>query len=125
MSRDSFRQKAVEIAWRRYQASLRQGSVPCRADGDKEGQAENFRDSAERSEMRYEQVKNLLCDMGVPTIQFVTYRGFALHVDKLWGDHADETLRDCVRHAIQRWTSYGCTEQILRDICRKVFELEV
>jgi hypothetical protein len=116
---------SVARATRRYAGSVRQVSVPCRADGDSAGQTDNYRDAAERSELRYEQVKKVLCDLGVPTIQFVTYRGFSLHVDKLCRDYDGETLRARVLDAMLRWICYGCTREVLADICREVFKLEV
>ena len=116
---------SVDCAVRRYAGSVRQGSVPCRADGDAAGQTENFRDAAERSELRYEQMKRLLCDLGVSTVQFVAFRSFTLHVDKLCRDYSEESLRMQVSDAIQRWTRYGCSPEVLKAVCRKVFDLEV
>ncbi len=115
---------SVARATRRYAGSVRQGSVPCRADGDSGSQTNNYRDAAERSELRYEQVKKVLCDLGVPTIQFVTYRGFSLHVDKLFRDYEGETLRARVLDAMLRWQCYGCDPKVLEEICRTVFNLE-
>ena len=121
MPPERFRHIAVEVAWRRYQASLRQGSTPCRADGDSAGQTSNYRDAAERAEMRCAQVKKVINDLGVSPSQFVAYRGFGLHVDKLFRDHSAEALRTRVLDAVQRWTCYGCRPEVLWAICGQVF----
>lgn len=116
---------SVECAVRRYVGSVRQGLVPCRADGDAAGQAANYRESAERAELRAEQVRHILNRRGGSLIQFILYRNFGLHVDKLCRDYSDETLHLRVLDAVARWVGYGCTRQILADICREVFKLEV
>ena len=116
---------SVDRATRRYAGSVRQGSVPCRADGDSAGQTDNYRDAAERSELRYEQVKKVLCNLGVPTIQFVTYRGFSLHVDKLCRDYDSDTLHERALDAVLRWQCYGCNPDVLRAIARTVFSLDL
>ena len=84
---------SVECAVSRYARSVRQGSVPCRADGNAEGQAANYRDAAERTELRAEQVRHVIMAHGVSLIQFMIYRNFGLHVDKLCRDYSGESLR--------------------------------
>jgi len=83
MKPDARRLNSVDRAIQRYTIALRQGLSPCRSDGDSVGQTENYRDALERAELRYSQVKEILCNAGVPTTQFVFYRNFGLHVDKL------------------------------------------
>ena len=125
MTRDTRRLLSVDRAVQRYAASLRQGSNPCRADGKSESQTENFRDAFERASLRYAQIKEVLCDSGVMVCQFVVYRSFGLHVDKLCRDYSGETLRARALDAILRWKCYGCSEELLKTICRQVFALEV
>jgi hypothetical protein len=122
---DRYRHIAVEIAWRRYEATLRQGKTPCRADGESASQTRNYREAAERAELRYTQVKKVLNELGVSPSQFVAYRGFGLHVDKLFRDFAGETLRARVADAVFRWRCYGCSPEILRAITRTVFALDL
>jgi hypothetical protein len=117
--------KSVESAVSRYVRSVRQGSVPCRADGDAEGQAANYREAAERAELRAEQVRHVIMEHGVSLIQFALYRGFGLHVDKLCRDYSGESLRLRVLDAVLRWKCYGCKPEVLGEICRKVFALDV
>jgi len=124
VTRDTRRLIAVDRATRRYAVSLRQGTNPCRADGNSESQTENFRDAFERASLRYAQIKEVLCDAGVLPCQFVIYRSFGLHVDKLCRAHAGETLRERALDAITRWTCYGCQPEILRTICQEVFALD-
>jgi hypothetical protein len=117
--------KSVDCAVSRYVRSVRRGSVPCRADGDANSQAANYRDAVERAELRAEQVRHILNERGVSLIQFVVYRNFGLHVDKLCRAYSGETLRARALDAILRWKCYGCRPEVLAEICRKVFALEV
>jgi hypothetical protein len=116
---------SVDCAVRRYAGSIRQGSSPCRADRNAEGQAENYREAAEHAELRAEQVRHVIMAAGVPLIQFMLYRNFGLHVDKLFRDYSGESLRLMVMDAIVRWSSYGCKTDVLAEICLKVFALDV
>ncbi len=125
MKPDIRRQMAVDRATRRYGNAVRQGSIPCRADGNSAGQADNYRTAAERSELRFTQVKQVLMERGVSPIQFVPYRNFALHLDKLFRQHSGETLRNLASTAIDYWTSYGLRPEVLKEICKQVFALEV
>ena len=125
MNRDTRRLIAVDRAVQRYAASLRQGSNLCRADGNSESQTENFRDAFERASLRYAQIKEVLCDSGVVVCQFVVYRSFGLHVDKLCRDYSGETLRARALDAVLRWNCYGCRPEVLTEICKQVFALEV
>jgi len=124
MKPDARRLNSVDRAIQRYTIALRQGLSPCRSDGDSAGQTENYRDALERAELRYSQVKEILYEAGVPTTQFVFYRNFGLHLDKLFRDYSEESLRLHVRDAVARWTCYGCSPEILRAICEQVFRLE-
>ena len=123
MKPDIRRHFAVDRAIGRYAAALRQGKAPCRADGKVARQTDNFRDAFERADLRYAQVKEVLCDAGVQACLFVVYRSFGLHVDKLFRDYSGESLRLMVSDAIDRWTSYGCDRGTLGSICEQVFGL--
>jgi hypothetical protein len=116
---------AVECAVRRYAGSVRQGSVPCRADGNAGDQTANYREAAERTELRAEQVRRVIMAHGVSLIQFMTYRNFGLHVDKLFRDYSGESLRLRALDAILRWRCYGCSPEILRAITKTVFALDL
>jgi hypothetical protein len=118
-------QAIVERAHQRYTTSVLQGSSPCRADGDSIAQSSNYGMASERMELRADQVREVLMSHGVQLIQFVPYRNFGLHVDKLFRDYSGESLRLMVMDAIVRWSSYGCKPEVLKEICRKVFALEV
>jgi hypothetical protein len=117
--------KSVDCAVSRYVRSVRRGSVPCRADGDADGQAANYREAVERSELRAEQIRHILNERGVSLIQFVVYRNFGLHVDKLFRDYSGESLRLQVLDAVERWKCYGCDSDVLKAICEQVFGLDV
>ncbi len=117
--------RSVETAVRRYAYTVRQGSSPCRADRNAEGQAANYREAAERTELRAEQIRHVLNERGVSLIQFMVYRNFGLHVDKLCRGYSGESLRLMVLDAITRWTCYGCNSEILTEICLQVFGLAV
>jgi len=122
---DVRRTTAVDRAIGRYATALRQGNTPCRADGSAARQTDNFRDAFMRADLRYAQIKEVLCDAGVQTCMFVMYRSFGLHVDRLFRDYSGETLRARVRDAIARWKCYGCKPDVLATICLKVFALDI
>jgi len=115
----------VDRATRRYGNAVRQGSIPCRADGNSAGQTYNYRTAAERSELRFTQVKQVLMEHGVPPIQFVPYRNFALHLDKLFRQHSGETLRSLAASAVDYWSAYGLRPEVLRAIAGTVFSLDL
>jgi hypothetical protein len=115
--------RSVDCAVSRYVRSVRRGSVPCRADGDANSQAANYRDAVERAELRAEQIRHILNERGVSLIQFAVYRNFGLHVDKLCRAYSGESLRLMVSDATERWTSYGCSPEILTEIRENVFGL--
>jgi len=112
---------SVESAVSRYARSVRQGSAPCRADGNTEGQAANYREAAERAELRAEQIRHILNERGVSLVQYLLYRSFGLHVDKLCRGYSGESLRLRMLDAIERWKCYGCDRGILGSICDQVF----
>jgi hypothetical protein len=114
---------SVDRAVQRYSATLRQGTNPCRADGDADGQAENFRDALQRADLRYSQVKEILYSAGILTTQFIYYHNFTLHLDKLFRRHSSETLHYLAQQALSQWTCYGCSSAVLREICSTVFAL--
>ena len=116
---------SVDCAVRRYAGSVRQGSVPCRADGNAAGQAANYREAAERTELRADQVRRVIMAHGIPLIQFMLYRNFGLHVDRLFRDYSGESLRLRALDAVLRWKCYGCKPEVLNEICRQVFALEL
>ena len=123
MRPDVRRTTAVDRAVQRYAATLRQGSNPCRADGNSESQTENFRDACERTSLRYAQIKEVLCGAGISPCLFIVYRSFGLHVDKLFRDYSGESLRLRVLDAVLRWKCYGCKPAVLSEICKQVFKL--
>ncbi len=116
---------SVESAVRRYAGSIRQGTSPCRTDRDAELQATNYREAAERAELRAVQVRQIIMARGVSLIQFMIYRNFGLHVDKLCRDYSGESLRLQVLDAMLRWQCYGCNPDVLRAIAKSVFSLDV
>jgi hypothetical protein len=116
---------SVDRAVQRYSATLRQGTNPCRADGDAAGQAENFRDALQRADLRYSQVKEILYSAGILSTQFIYYHNFTLHLDKLFRRHSGETLRYLAQQALSQWTCYGCDRKVLEAICERVFGLKV
>lgn len=123
--RDQRSIRSVECAVWRYANAIRQGSSPCRADRDADSQAANYRAAAERAELRAEQIRHILNERGVSLIQFMIYRNFGLHVDKLCRDYSGESLRLMVLDAITRWTCYGCRSETLRAVCQDVFALDL
>ncbi|MCX6841292.1 MAG: hypothetical protein NTX53_03270 [candidate division WOR-3 bacterium] len=89
------------------------------------GQAANYREAAERTELRADQVRRVIMTHGVPLIQFMIYRNFGLHVDKLFRDFSGESLRLRALDTVLRWKCYGCRPEVLQPICEQVFGLYV
>jgi hypothetical protein len=125
MKPDVRRRFAVDRAIGRYAAALRQGKTPCRADGKVARQTDNFQYAFMRADLRYAQIKEVLCNAGVQTCLFVMYRSFGLHVDRLCRDYSGESLRLRALDAILRWKCYGCSPEVLNEICKQVFNLEL
>jgi hypothetical protein len=123
--RDQRSIRSVECAVWRYANAIRQGSSPCRADRNADSQTANFREAAERAELRAEQIRHILNERGVSLVQFVSFRGFGLHVDKLCRDYSGETLRARALDAVLRWQCYGCNPDVLRAIAATVFSLDL
>ncbi len=123
MPPDRRRLTAVDRAASRYARTLRQRTNPCPADGNGTSQIANFRRALERTELRAEQVRQVLLSLDVPPSQYVAYRNFGLHLDKLIRDHSGETLRTLAASAVARWTCYGLQSDVLSAICVQVFGL--
>jgi hypothetical protein len=113
----------VDRAVGRYGRRIQEGFNPRRVDGDSAGQTENYREALERTELKADQVRQVLMENGVQTIQFVIYRGFGLHVDKLVRTYSGESLRLQAADAVGRWRAYGCRPEVLSAICLRVFGL--
>ena len=122
---DKRRAISVDRAFQRYAGSIWRGAAPCRVDGDSIGQASNYLDAAERAALRAEQIRQVIMAHGVPLIQFVPYRNFGLHLDKLTRNHTGATLRNLTLAAMDYWSAYGLRPEVLGEICKKVFALEV
>jgi hypothetical protein len=118
-------QAIVERAHQRYTNSVLQGSSPCRADGDAVAQSSNYGMASERMELRADQVREVLMNHGVQLIQFVPYRNFGLHLDKLVRNHSGATLHNLILAAIDYWCAYGLRRHVLEQICRQVFGVEL
>ncbi len=114
---------SVDRAVGRYARSLRHGTVPCRADGNAQDQAENYRCARQRLEMRAEQVRQILLAKGVPPMQFVAYRNFGLHLDRLVRENSGLTLRNRAAEAVNYWIACGLDPEILGRICADIFGL--
>jgi hypothetical protein len=122
-SADARRLRIVDRAASCYGRRIQEGFNPRRADGDSAGQEANYREALERAELKADQVRQVLMEHGVQTIQFVIYRGFGLHVDRLVRTYSGESLRVQVVDSIQRWACYGCKPDVLTAICLRVFGL--
>lgn len=118
---DLLRLPAVDAAVSRYRRSLRQGTSPCRADGDIEAQAENLRRALERNELS----TRVLAEFSIPPGFRLPYRNFCLHLDKLSRRHSGRTLEIRVRLAIDRWSAAGLDPAILAALCRQTLGLNL
>jgi hypothetical protein len=117
--------RSVEAACRKYERALSRGRSNPRADGKTREQLENFRQGIERMACRTTQMKQLICSRGVPLIQFVSYRSFTQHVDKITREYRGEALRNLALIAIDRWLAYGLNRDVLLEICAQIFNLDL
>jgi hypothetical protein len=119
------RQSPVDRAVQRYTNSLRKGFNPSRVDGDTESQAANYREALEHASIRAGRIKQVLCELGVLPLQFMSYRSFGLRVDKLVRTCDGHGLRVRVVEAIQRWQWHGCDRRVLEAVCERVFGIDL
>jgi hypothetical protein len=119
------RQSPVDRAVQRYEITLKHGTGPRRADRNVAEQADNYRASQMRTDLRVSQIRAVLNELDVPLILFAAYRNFGLHVDKLIRQYGDETLRQLVTTAISRWVCLGLNASVLQAVCEKVFGLKL
>jgi len=116
---------ALDSAVSRYLRALRQGAVPCRADRDPDAQTANYRQALERNELRAAQVRQVLDSIGVPPVQHLAFRRYALHLDKLCRKYSGRTLKARARLALDYWTASGLDPAILRTVAQQVFGLSL
>jgi hypothetical protein len=117
------RRKSVDRSVSRYTSAVLQGSSPCRADGSAATQSENYRDAAERMALRADQVRRVIMAAGVPLVQFIPYRNFGMHLDKLTRRHSGTTLVRLALAAFEYWTAYGLRQEVLSAISARMFGL--
>ena len=110
-------------ACRRYERALIHGDVPHRVDGDIRKQFDAFREKAERDEVLFGQVRQVLCGRGIDPSRFLPYLNFALHVAKLLRMNLGLMLPREVQTAIGLWTAKGRDPAVLRQICADVFNI--
>lgn len=125
MPDDQRRRGALDGAVSRYARALRQGRHLVRVDGKEASQIANYRRTAERAELRTAQLHRILNELDIPPIQFVPYRAFTLHLDRLIRQHSGTTLLTLARSAIDYWTAYGLRPDVLSAICETVFGLKM
>jgi hypothetical protein len=121
---DPVRIRRIERAALRYRVTIDHGRNALRVDGGAAVQTANYQRAYERNEYRAAQVRQILDAHGVSVIHSLAYRNFGLHLDKLVREYGGETLRLRAADAVLRWTCYGCGAEVLKEICRTVFNLE-
>jgi hypothetical protein len=108
---------------RKYERALIHGDVPRRIDGNMRKQFDAYREKAERDEVLFGQVRQVLCTHGIDPSRFLPYLNFASHVAKLLRMNLGELLPSGVAVAISVWTAKGRDPAVLRQICSDVFNI--
>lgn len=114
---------ADDPAVSRYLRSLRQGTSPCRADGDSETQTANYRRGHERNALLNARLRRLLDSCAVSPALRLPYRNFCLHLDKLCRRYSGKTLRRLAALALDRSAASGLDPAILKAIARQLLGL--
>ena len=111
--------ESVVKGCRRYVRAMSRGRSMKRSDGDVQRQFDRFRAALEQQASRNDCVRQVLCSLGVPLLQFVTYYNFGARVGKL----IKMGLRDAVPIELERWAGTGLDRAVLRRICTDVFNV--
>lgn len=97
----------------------------CRADQNIWLQAENYWRGYEPVHLVDMQVKELLIRRGVSMLQYVPFANFARQIGRLCRCHGAGVRQAGVAELVSRYEEMGLPREVLVDICREIFELEV
>jgi hypothetical protein len=112
-------------AVRKYFRAMTHGRTSIRRDCSVKTQVSGYQAAARAGFELGEKVKEIICRHGVPYMQFPLYRSFALHLAKLQRGYAADDFALLCCAAINRWTGYGLSNAILREVCQELFAARV
>jgi hypothetical protein len=115
----------VTRRYRKYEQSLKSGTVAARGDGDTQAQYLHYRESRERMRARNNQVRQLLFERELPMCSFAAYCNYARHLGSVCGEYQAATLRHLVYMALDRWCAKGLDREVLLVIAEEVFGLRL
>lgn len=117
--------KDIDRVCARFERQLRAGLGTRRADNDTARQAKNFRRGiAPYVEMEIP-VRQILNASGVSVIQVCLFMNFSRRVAKLKNRYSGATLYQEALLAVSHWTRQGLKPEVLKTICRVVFNLDM
>ncbi len=110
-------------ATHRYRQAVQAGSVRARADGDKAAQVAHYAKAQGVAACVDIQVRQVLCEAGIPPAMFLYYFSFSRQVAKLVRGFSYMTLRNSLPGLVERWVSRGLRRDVLVRICYDVFTI--
>ncbi|MEO0049616.1 MAG: hypothetical protein ABIK42_00530 [candidate division WOR-3 bacterium] len=115
----------ADVAAERYLRRLVNGECTRRWDEDIKGQVKAYQQMRNYLENLWLEVRRILEQRRVPVYQFLYYRNFAQHIDRLWRHYSGRQLVLQVQLAIEKWQGYGLRREILREIFEKIIGIEI
>jgi len=116
---------SLDRACRRYVRAAKQGRLPVRGDGDVADQVEQYRAAMMRERWLVDSTRAVLAECRITRATELPYLNFARRVDKLVRKYSEQTLANEVRRAAELWVLNGARREVLVQILRRVFELEL
>jgi hypothetical protein len=112
-------------AVRKYFRAMVRGRTPVRRDNELKEQLAGYETAARAGFELGERVKEIIGRHGASRIQFPLYRTFALHLARLQRSYSADDFALMCCAAINRWTGYGLSNKVLRELCREIFGVQV
>ncbi len=116
--------RIIERTTQRYALKLARGDASVRADHDLTAQVRAYQMAMQEQEKRMAEARKVLGRAGVPLNEFLLYRNFVRHIDRLCRTRTGRTLDLLIQTAILRWQAYGLDRKILLTLCQEVFGME-
>jgi len=117
--------KDIDRVCAKFERQLRAGLGTRRSDNDMARQTRNFRRGIAPYVEMETPVRQILNESGVSVIQYALYFNFSRRVAKLKMQYSAITLFHEASLAVSHWTRQGLTPEILKTICRQVFDLDL
>jgi hypothetical protein len=117
--------KDIDLRCARFERRLRTGPCSRRSDNDLDKQVRNYRKGYAPIAVADGRVRDILNEEGVSIIQYVIYLNFGRRMVRLSRMYTDKTLRYEALLAVAQWEYQGLSREVLKTICRVVFDLDL